>query len=427
MKRILLDGCLAELMFIETLDNKLAMLKRRNLKTFKDNPDLIKKAINKKDQYSHLVLINEDICRASAYCHTTTQTVVIKPGKADQIAWDGSAVFYPMDIVMNQVTPVSREAPITFGHVKIQSYIDIYNTQISHPTATILMEMANIKACFCFPQIHPNLTGAFQFMAGGYYNLATAMLFGSTTSASSWEPFRRAIEALSVVYADRPDQVIKHKYYLDMILWEETNPTASITQAIPCLMNKGTLDAQGNRAKLPARIYVNDTLVLALSKCHTMQVLAALIEAIFVIMGKPDTTVQQCPLVMDKWLELIVAPKQRMLGLIIDTNNLTVGIPPNYIKEVLNLIITTWHLHHRGCFTIGEAQRLTGKLGHLAEGAQWVFHLLTHLYAAVAYALAKNKQLLKDSSPKFCSIYFPLKMGNSPAWPRTRSSTSIMW
>jgi hypothetical protein len=75
-------------------------------------------------------------------------------------------------------------------------------------------------------------------------------------------------------------------------------------------MNKETLDAQGNRAKLPTRIYVNDAVVLTLSKCNMMQVLATLIEAIFVIMGKPDTTVQQCPLAMDKWLELIVAPKQ---------------------------------------------------------------------------------------------------------------------
>jgi hypothetical protein len=34
--------------------------------------------------------------------------------------------------------------------------------------------------------------------------------------------------------------------------------------------------------------------------------LAALIEAIFVVMGKPDTTVRQCSLAMDKWEELIV-------------------------------------------------------------------------------------------------------------------------
>ena len=57
--------------------------------------------------------------------------------------------------------------------------------------------------------------------------------------------------------------------------------------------------------------------------------LAALIKAIFVIMGTPDTTVRQCPLALDKWLDLVVAPKQRMLGLEIDTNKLTVGIPPD--------------------------------------------------------------------------------------------------
>ncbi len=110
-------------------------------------------------------------------------------------------------------------------------------------------------------------------------------------------------------------------------------------------MNKGTLEAHGNRAKLSARIYIDDALMLALSRCHMELVLAALIEAIFVIMGKPDTTVRQCPLAMDKWLELVVAPKQRMLGLIIDTNNLMVGIPPDYVAEVLNLINTTWHSH----------------------------------------------------------------------------------
>jgi hypothetical protein len=89
-----------------------------------------------------------------------------------------------------------------------------------------------------------------------------------------------------------------------------------------------------------------------------------------------------------------------MLGLLIDTNTLTVGIPPNYIKEVLDLINSMWH-SHRHRFTAGEAQRLTGKLGHLAEGAQWAFHLLTHLYASIAYPLAENKQLLADSSPEF--------------------------
>jgi hypothetical protein len=225
-----------------------------------------------------------------------------------------------------------------------------------------------------------------------------------------------------VAYADRPDLVIKHKYYLNMISWAKHDPTAKITPVFPCSMNKGTLEAHGNRAKLPARIYVDDALMFALSRGHMEQVLAALIEAIFAIMDKPDTTVCQCPLAMDKWLELVVPPKQRMLGLIIDTNNLTVGIPPDYVAEVLKLISTTWHSHRRR-FTLGEAQKLTGKLGHLAEGAHWVVHLLTHLYTSIAYALAENKRLLVDTSPKFRDICLSLKLVLFLVQQRTKLST----
>ncbi len=113
----------------------------------------------------------------------------MKLGKNNCLVWDRTTILLALDIVMNQVTPVTHEAPVTFGHVKIQLYIDIYNTRVSHPNDVILLGMADIKACFCFPRIHPDLTGAFEFMAGGYYNLATAMVFGSTTFASSWEPF----------------------------------------------------------------------------------------------------------------------------------------------------------------------------------------------------------------------------------------------
>ncbi len=62
---------------------------------------------------------------------------------------------------MNQVTPITREAPITFGHVKMQMYIDIYNTRITYLTFIILLAMADVKACFRFPCIRTDLTGAF--------------------------------------------------------------------------------------------------------------------------------------------------------------------------------------------------------------------------------------------------------------------------
>ena len=89
-----------------------------------------------------LLHINEDICRASAYFRHTTQTVITKLGKNNILVWDGTTTLLPLDIVMNQVTPVTCETPVTFGHVKSQLYIDIYNTRISHPNDTILLGMA---------------------------------------------------------------------------------------------------------------------------------------------------------------------------------------------------------------------------------------------------------------------------------------------
>ncbi len=188
-KRILLDGCPAQLNFEEPLSNKIEKIERRNSKSFNNNTALVLKTMNKEDRYSHLIPLMRSFVVFSPYCCHTTQTMVIKAGKSDRLCWDGLTTIKPTDIVMNQITPITREAPITFGHVKTQLYIDIYNTCVSYPTFIILLAMADIKACFCFPCIHTELTGAFGFLIGGYFNLATPMVFGSTASASSWEPF----------------------------------------------------------------------------------------------------------------------------------------------------------------------------------------------------------------------------------------------
>jgi hypothetical protein len=83
--------------------------------------------------------------------------------------------------------------------------------------------------------------------------------------------------------------------------------------------------------------------MLALNIDHMKMVLAATIEAIFVVMGEPDVAVRQCPLAMNKWIELVIGPKQTMLELIINTNRLTIEIPAKYLQEVLDLLNSTWH------------------------------------------------------------------------------------
>jgi hypothetical protein len=99
-----------------------------------------------------------------------------------------------------------------------------------------------------------------------------------------------------------------------------------------------------------------------------------------------------------------------MLGLIMNTYKHTVGIPDNYVHKVLLLLNDTWH-PGRKQFTVLGAQKLTGKQGHLAQRATWIFHHLSHLYASIAHSLSENKRLFLKSSREFQDIVLSLKRG----------------
>ena len=138
------------------------------------------------------------------------------------------------------------QSSYTFGKVKQQLYADTYNTRISYPLTVILLAMGDIKACFCFTWIHTDLTGAFGFFADDLYNLAAAMVFGSTFSASSWEPFWRASNHYPKCL---PTTRIlsKGKKYLDMIGWAELDPDMPITSVFACEITKGIFTADGTK------------------------------------------------------------------------------------------------------------------------------------------------------------------------------------
>jgi len=145
--------------------------------------------------------------------------------------------------------------------------------------------------------------------------------------------------------------VKKHKYYLDVLHWATVDPTIKLVRATACAINTGVLDEKGVAKVSPARIFVNKSLLLAICWKKMEMALAALIEAIFVIMGESDTALWKCLLAMDKWEDMAPGPIQTMLGLVQDTNKLTVPIPAPIVCELHNLINTTWHKNRRS-FTI---------------------------------------------------------------------------
>ncbi len=94
---------------------------------------------------------------------------------------------------------------------------------MSHPNKIIYLSLADITACFRFPRISADLTGAFGFIAENLYFISTSHVFGSNTSASCWEPLRQAIQHLIPIFSKRDDLVDKHRDLLDLLKWVD-NP-----------------------------------------------------------------------------------------------------------------------------------------------------------------------------------------------------------
>ena len=86
-----------------------------------------------------------------------------------------------------------------------------------------------------------------------------------------------------------------------------------------------------------ANIYVNDILGAAESQRYMLKLLAAIIEAIFLVCETPNVTECQCPLSLEKGLKLIVGQRPITLGLVDNTTKMTVGVADEYIYRCLDL------------------------------------------------------------------------------------------
>jgi hypothetical protein len=155
-------------------------------------------------------------------------------------------------------------------------------------------------------------------------------------------------------------------------------------------------------------MYVDDALMAETSRDRMELLLAGTIEAIFTVMGEPDTTLRQSPLAMNKWQQSVVRPRNVVLGIDVNTRRLSVAITADYRRGVLDLINSTWHVG-RHQFKINEIEKLLGKLARLAKGARWIHHLMSHMYTSVTYALSESKNFLARSSREFKELVHEIK------------------
>ena len=431
MKRILYDGCPFSLSKHFSKKNKMNLLKQGNQKSVNENREAVIKTMNKEEQHSHLISLSSMFCRFSAFCHHVRQGMNMKKPESPRVVWDGTNKKNPLDEVMNEDVDMENEPIITFGNTKREFMSMLYNTRVSYPNDEIWIASADIKACFRWPRIHPDLCGAFSFVIDfmGMLCATTAMVFGFIASANCWEPFRRAIEVMTAVIFERigSDSNI-HQEYIDMFEFEDLpskdESNDLFTKAKPCSINTGVLDNKGKQKPIGTKIYVDDCLLVAVWM-HFLQLLRAVIEAIFTVTGFPNTAVRQCTLAMDKWIGMKVSYKAILLGLIWNARALTVGITEEYRAELLALLNKTWH-KARKSFTIHELEVLVGKCARLGEGANWVFHLMTHMYASTAFALKSNASFLGQRSKNFVEHLKKIKELRKAHQHQTREDMAVI-
>ncbi len=102
------------------------------------------------------------------------------------------------------------------------------------------------------------------------------------------------------VLSTNGDLVNKHRELLDLLKWQETPLCTKLVKACSCDINPGIKEEPGTITPLSANIYVDDILAAAVFKKYMERLLAATIKAIFIICGRPNISVRQCPLSMEK-------------------------------------------------------------------------------------------------------------------------------
>lgn len=403
VERILTIGCPAHFNWEEPDSNKELFLRRAATAPLTKHMAAVNKALNKEERNSHIIPFPSYLVRASTTAHHVPQCIIQKEGKNDRLVWDGSTKLTPHELVMNEVTPTDDEPDITFGFIYVAFLVWIWNLRISFPDEDIILAFIDISSCFRWPRIFPCLAGAFGFIIGSIFYAANAMVFGSTASASSWEPFRRSIAALAESYGQTQDIVDVHSDMLSTInlLHPEVDEDIPITPASSCTKNQGIF-THGPSRKTPHFIYVDDDL-MADTPPRMPFTIASVLHAVYNVMGWPKLCVRPSPIALDKWKLLRLRTRQILLGLVFDTRKMTVGITDEFRQDTLALLRSSWHACRRS-FTVHDIEVLIGKLGRIGQAFRPIYHLMPHLYASVAYALRENSFLLASSSKEFCLL-----------------------
>ncbi|KAL7544775.1 hypothetical protein ACHAWF_013580 [Thalassiosira exigua] len=343
------------------------------------------------------------IARYLPHLFLTPQHALDKPGKSLRLIFDAAKRYTATSTPINMMTstPLGVELNCEYGDVLITLLERIWDLRITYPLRDIVTHANDVKSCFKQMKLHPDIMAAFSLIVTDFLYLQTALPFGTDFSPQNWEPCRRLIEELTRKLFNDDSLRTKHRRHLDKLRWDPSlgNYAGPFTPARACSRRQGVRDCNGNDLPTPHRLFVDDAVyadIYERSRERIERTVAASIESMYIILGRSDLSKRQDPISFDKLIEMLISHLNKILGQVIDTRTLDVGVPPDYRRQTVNLL-RPFH-SKRKAFTVIEMERLTGMLIFIASTAPWLKFCLSHVYASIAAALdANTKHLLRTN------------------------------
>ena len=395
--RVLQSGAPTHFNAETSRENVLKYWRHGNNPSVSTHREIALATMNKEERNNFVIPLPSWLFRYIPDLMYTPQHILIKNGKARQIC--NSALRHDEDsISINMLTSsaADTELPCQFGDVLSRLLTRIWNLRITYPDRDICITANDIKSCFRQLKHHPDIMGAFSYIIDGILYLQCGQTFGSDFSPSNWEAPRRVIEQLAEGLYPDTSLRNKHRKYLNKLAWSPTLGKAKLplTPALADSTHKGVRRDTGEDDDTPQDAFVDDIVIADIFDVPRVeQAVACSIEAIFIILGRSCLRERQDPVSWDKLFDMVINHCNIILGCTINTRNMTIRIPEEYVQATLHIMRTHWHMA-RKLVTIRDIEELIGRLGHIASTSQWLKFLLSELFTSLNAMLRLSKQQL---------------------------------
>ena len=157
--------------------------------------------------------------------------------------------------------------------------------------------------------------------------IPTGVCFGGNTSPNPWEAVAWTRSLLAASFFKKEDLLSKHADWIDKIKFAlPPGKDVAFSKAIRDRLNRGVIGDDGSRSPSQHNTFVDDNLMAEI-RGYIKYAIVASIEALFILLGFPETEKRRLALSIDKFLKSDCSYQRVQLGFVVNTRLMTVSLP----------------------------------------------------------------------------------------------------